>query len=123
MTDELQPLIQALARVRGALSEVGTVWRRVHVEQPDLPLDLPLRLADDARRLTADLADLRGRGGPAGITGQLATLDQEIAAVAALASGPGRPAVGDARLWTYVRTALDEARGYALTLDRLPLAS
>ena len=126
MTDELQPLIRALARVRGALSEVGTVWRRVHAERPDLPLDLPLRLADDARRLTADLADLadlRGRGGPAGITGRLATLDQEIAAAAALTSGPGRPVVGDARLWAYVRAALDEARGYALTLDRLPLAS
>jgi hypothetical protein len=119
VTDELQPLFQALARVRGALSEVGTVWRRAHAERPDIPLDLPLRLADDARRLTG----LRGRGGPGGITGQLAALDRDIAAAAALTCNPGLSPVGDAGLWDYVRAALDEARGYALTLDHLPLAS
>jgi hypothetical protein len=121
VTDGLQPLnqalIQALARVRGALSEVGTVWRRAAPERPELPLELPLRLADSVRELMDSLG-----AGPAGITGRLAALEREITAAAALTGGPGSKA-GDAGLWGYIRAALDQARECAVAFGHLPLAS
>jgi hypothetical protein len=125
VTDDLQPLIQALARVGGALSEVGTVWRRAAPERPGLPLGLPLRLAESVRRLMETLdggpAEVTGFG-PAEVTGRLAVLEREITAAAALTGGLASVA-GDAGLWGYIRTALDQAREHALAFDHLPLAS
>ncbi|HEY0716745.1 MAG TPA: hypothetical protein VGD68_03945 [Streptosporangiaceae bacterium] len=117
MTDGLQPLIQALARVGGALGEVATVWRRAAPERPGLPLQLPLQLADSARRLADSLRD-----GPAGVAGRLAALEREITAAAALTGGLDSRA-GDAGLWAYAGIALDQAREYAEAVDPLPLAS
>lgn len=117
MTDGLQPLIRALARVRGALSEVGTVWRRAAPERPELPLQLPLRLADSVRQLMDSLG-----GGPVGVTGRLAALEREIIAAAALTGGLDSKA-GDAGLWEYIGAALDQAREHAVAFDHLALAS
>jgi hypothetical protein len=117
VTDGLQPLIQALARVHGALSEVGTVWRRAAPERPELPLELPLRLADSVRQLMGSPGD-----GLAGITGRLTALEREITAAAALTGGLDSKA-GDAGLWGYIRAALDQAREHAVPFDHLPLAS
>ncbi len=118
MTDETQPLVQALARVHGGLSEVATVWRRVAPERPGLPLMLPLRLAGSVDDAMAAVAD-----DPAGVPGRLAKLERDLAAAAALTSAPGAPAAGDEGLWEYARTALAQARELALGLTRLPLAS
>jgi hypothetical protein len=118
VTDELQPLVQALARVQGSLSEIATVWRRVAPDRPGLPLALPLRLADSVHDLMDSAAS-----DAAGLAGRLAALDRELAAAAALTSVPGAPAAGDAGLWEYARTALGQARELALGLTRMPLAS
>jgi hypothetical protein len=133
VTDELQPLVQALARVHGSLTEIATVWRRVAPDRPGLPLALPLRLAESVHELIGSVAD-----DPAGLAGRLAVLERELAAAAALTSGPGASGpgasgpgvsgggasgVGDAGLWEYARTALGQAQELALGLTRLPLAS
>jgi hypothetical protein len=138
VTGEFQPLVQALARVHGSLTEIATVWRRVAPDRPGLPLALPLRLAESVHELIGSVA-----GDPSGLAGRLATLERELAAAAALTSGPGASGpgvseagtsgggapgagtsgVGDAGLWEYARTALGQAQELALALARLPLAS
>ena len=118
MTDELQPLVQALARVHGSLSEIATVWRRVAPDRPGLPLALPLRLAGSVHDLMDSAAS-----DPAGLAGRLAALELDLAAAAALTSVPGGRAAGDAGLWEYARTALGQARELAARPARLPLAS
>src|ERR1700744_1686472 len=50
------------ATVSGALSEIATTWRRALPCRPDLPLDLPQRLEDMARRLAADIRSLAAPG-------------------------------------------------------------
>ena len=118
VTDDLQPLVQALARVHGSLTEIGTVWRRVAPEWPGLPLALPLRLAGSVHDIIAAVAT-----NPAGISARLAGLERDLAAAAALTGIPGAPAAGDAGLWEYARAALGQARDLAAGLTRLPLAS
>ena len=126
MTDELQPLVRALARVHGSLTEIATVWRRVTPDRTGLPLALPLRLAESVHELIGSVT-----GDPAGLAelaGRLADLERELAAAAALTSGAGASeagasGVGDAGLWEYARTALRQAQELALGLTRLPLAS
>src|ERR1700742_1318437 len=118
VTDETQPLIQALARVHGSLTEIGTVWRRVAPDRPGLPLTLPLRLADAVH----DVMATAGRD-PAGLPARLAGLDRDLAAAAALTSVPGAPAAGDAGLWAYARAALGQAQELGGRPPRLPPAS
>ena len=65
----LEGMAWDLATVSGALSEIATTWRRALPCRPDLPLDLPQRLADMARRLAADIRSL-GAAGAAGAAGQ-----------------------------------------------------
>jgi hypothetical protein len=118
VTDETQRLIQALARVHGSLTEVGTVWRRAAPDQPGLPLTLPLRLAGTVQSLmTAVGSD------PAGLVARLTALERDLAAAAALTGVPGAPAAGDAALWEYARAALAQAQELAASLTRLLLAS
>src|ERR1700761_4851792 len=123
VTDELQPLVRALARVHGSLTEIATVWRRVTPDRTGLPLALPLRLAESVHELIGSVT-----GDPAELAGRLADLERELAAAAALTSGAGASeagasGVGDAGLWEYARTALRQAQELALGLTRLPLAS
>jgi hypothetical protein len=118
VSDETQPLIQALARVHGSLTEIATVWRRVAHERPGLPLALPLRLAGSVRDVMAAVAT-----DAAATPGRLAELEPELTAAAALTSGSGTPAAGDAGLWEYAFAALGQARELAAALTRLPLAS
>ena len=121
MTDQTQPLIQALARVHGSLTEIGTVWRRVAPDRPGLPLDRPQRLAVAVHDLMAAVG-----ADPAGLSGlpaRLAGLERELAAAAALTGIPGAPAAGDAGLWEYARAALGQAQELAATPAHLPLAS
>ena len=118
VTEETQPLIQALARVHGSLTEIGTVWRRVAPDRPGLPLARPLRLADAVRDVMAAVGT-----DPASLPVRLAGLERDLAAAAALTDGPGTPAAGDAGLWEYARVALGQARELAASLTRLPLAS
>lgn len=118
VTDETQPLIQALARVHGSLTEIGTVWRRVAPDRPGLPLALPLQLADTVHDVMAAVGT-----DPAGVPARLAGLERDLAAAAALADVPGAPAAGDAGLWEYARAALGRAQELAAGPTRLPLAS
>ena len=60
----LEGMAWDLATVSGALSEIATTWRRALPCRPDLPLDLPQRLADMARRLAADIRSLGAPGAP-----------------------------------------------------------
>jgi hypothetical protein len=118
VTDETQPLIRALARVHGSLTEIGTVWRRVAPDRPGLPLDRPLRLAAAVHDLMAAVGT-----DPAGLPARLAGLERDLGAAAALTDVPGAPAAGDAGLWEYARAALGQARELAASPARLPLAS
>lgn len=121
MTEETQPLIQALARVHGSLTEIGTVWRRVAPDRPGLPLARPLRLADAVHDVMAAVGTLGTD--PASLPARLAGLERDLAAAAALTDVPGAPAAGDAGLWEYARVALGQAQELAASLTRLPLAS
>jgi hypothetical protein len=105
-----------LATVSGALSEIATTWRRALPCRPDLPLDLPQRLADMARRLAADIRALATTEGP-GAPGQerppglarevsirMSTLSQGADYARAITAGGAD--VGDASLWEHLRPAL-----------------
>jgi len=109
-----------LATVSGALSEIATTWRRAVPSRPDLPLDLPQRLADMARRLAADIRTLAVAGAPeAEAPGQdtapglprsvairMSALSQGADYAQAITSGGGTADVGDAPLWELLRPAL-----------------
>lgn len=107
-----------LATVSGALSEIATTWRRALPCRPDLPLDLPQRLADMARRLAADIRSLAATGGPGSpgherapdlareVSIRMSTLSQGADYARAITAGSGAAGVGDARLWEHLRPAL-----------------
>lgn len=92
-----------------------TTWRRAWRDLPPLPLGLPLRLQDAARRLTAAAGGLDddGSGWVPGqaerLTGQLSALRAQAAAAQAITCGPGSPGIGDALLWESLGAALDQA--------------
>jgi hypothetical protein len=96
-----------LATVSGALSEIATTWRRALPCRPDLPLDLPQRLADMARRLAADI---RSPGAPGQdlareVSIRMSALSQGADYARAITVG-GAADVGDAPLWELLRPAL-----------------
>jgi hypothetical protein len=110
-----------LATVSGALSEIATTWRRALPCRPDLPLDLPQRLADMARRLAADIRALAAAGAPgaSGAPGQerapdlarevsirMSALSQGADYARAITAGGGAADIGDASLWEHLRPAL-----------------
>jgi hypothetical protein len=109
-----------LATVSGALSEIATTWRRALPCRPDLPLDLPQRLADMARRLAADIRSLAAwTPGAPGTPGQerapglarevsirMSALSQGADYAQAITAGGGAADVGDAPLWELLRPAL-----------------
>lgn len=118
-----------LATVSGALSEIATTWRRALPGRPDLPLDLPQRLADMARRLAADIRSL-GAPGTAEAPGQdrapdlarevairMSALSQGADYARAITAGGGTADVGDAPLWELLRPALRRT-GHTLTTGR-----
>jgi hypothetical protein len=103
-----------LATVSGALSEIATTWRRALPCRPDLPLDLPQRLADMARRLAADIRSLAAAGAPGQERGpglarevsiRMSALSQGADYARAITAG-GAADVGDAGLWELLRPAL-----------------
>ena len=120
----LEGMAWDLATVSGALSEIATTWRRALPCRPDLPLDLPQRLADMARRLAADIRSLGAAGtarapGAAGAPGQdrapdlarevtirMSALSQGADYARAITAGGGTADVGDAPLWELLRPAL-----------------
>jgi len=123
-----------LATVSGALSEIATTWRRALPCRPDLPLDLPQRLADMARRLAADIRALGAAGAP-GAPGQerAQVLAREVSIrISALSQGAdyaraitagGAADVGDASLWEHLRPALRRTgRTLATSLATRPAA-
>lgn len=111
--DDFTLLAWDLATVSGGLREIATTWRRAMASRPDLPLDLPQRLADMAERLAADAASLAGSGqeSAAGLPVSLARRISELTAGAArartLTSGRGAACVGDAPLWDFLGPVLD----------------
>jgi hypothetical protein len=106
-----------LATVSGALSEIATTWRRALPCRPDLPLDLPQRLADMARRLAADIRSLaaeapgapgqdRALGLAREVTIRMSALSQGADYARAITAGGGTADVGDTPLWELLRPAL-----------------
>jgi hypothetical protein len=100
-----------LATVSGALSEIATTWRRARPCRPDLPLDLPQRLADMARRLAADIRALAAPGQKRApdlareVSIRMSTLSQGADYARAITAGRGADD-GDASLWEHPRPAL-----------------
>jgi hypothetical protein len=114
----LEGMAWDLATVSGALSEIATTWRRALPCRPDLPLDLPQRLADMARRLAADIRSLGAPGTP-GTPGEerapglarevsirMSALSQGADYARAITAGGGAADVGDTPLWELLRPAL-----------------
>jgi len=120
----LEGMAWDLATVSGALSEIATTWRRALPCRPDLPLDLPQRLADMARRLAADIRSLGAPGTPGasaapGTPGEerapvlaremsirMSALSQGADYARAITAGGGAADVGDTPLWELLRPAL-----------------
>jgi hypothetical protein len=110
----LEGMAWDLATVSGALSEIATTWRRALPCRPDLPLDLPQRLADMACRLAADIRALAATEGPGQerapglareVSIRMSTLSQGAEYARAITAG-GAADVGDAPLWEHLRPAL-----------------
>ena len=123
----LEGMAWDLATVSGALSEIATTWRRARPCRPDLPLDLPQRLADMARRLAADIRSLAAPGAP-GTPGQdlarevairMSALSQGADYARAITAGGGAADVGDTPLWELLRPALRRT-GRTLTTSLVP---
>jgi hypothetical protein len=101
-----------LATVSGALSEIATTWRRALPCRPDLPLDLPQRLADMARRLAADIRSLAAPGQERApdlarsVSIRMSALSQGVDYARAITAGGGTTDVGDTPLWELLRPAL-----------------
>ena len=108
----LEGMAWDLATVSGALSEIATTWRRALPCRPDLPLDLPQRLADMARRLAADIRSLAAPGAPGApglareVSIRMSALSQGADYARAITAGGGTADVGDAPLWELLRPAL-----------------
>ena len=113
-----------LATVSGALSEIATTWRRARPCRPDLPLDLPQRLADLARRLAADITSLTASGERTPdlareVSIRMSALSQGADYAQAITAGGGAAEVGDAPLWAHLRPALRRT-GRTLTTSLAP---
>jgi hypothetical protein len=107
----LEGMAWDLATVSGALSEIATTWRRALPCRPDLPLDLPQRLADMARRLAADIRSLATPGAlrqdlAREVAIRMSALSQGADYARAITAGGGAADVGDAPLWELLRPAL-----------------
>ena len=114
-----------LATVSGALSEIATTWRRALPCRPDLPLDLPQRLADMARLLAADIRLLTASEEPAPdlarkVSIRMSALSQGADYAQAITAAGGAADVGDAPLWEHLRPALRRT-GRTLTTSPAPI--
>ena len=116
-----------LATVSGALSEIATTWRRALPCRPDLPLDLPQRLADMARRLAADITSLAAAGQEQApdlarsVSTRMSALSQGADYAQAITARGGVANVGDTSLWELLRPALRRT-GRTLTTSHGDLA-
>lgn len=119
---EARGLTWDLARVRGALSEIATCWRRSPSRLPELPLGLPLQLEDAARSIEADVARFVAAGPDQSpdlaveVTGRFAAFRREIAVSRAMTRGPDAACAGDALLWESADDALRRAGSRLLCL-------
>jgi hypothetical protein len=119
---DLQLLNNDLDCIRGALSEIATVWRRAHPSRPELPLGLPEHLEDGIGQLAASVQALVdvGPGQPPdlafSLAGRLAALKQDIRDAEAMTCGDGAAPLGDAQLWSYLGEALHRAGNRLLAL-------
>jgi hypothetical protein len=110
--DDFEHMAWDLATVSGTLSEIATTWRRASLGRPDLPVDLPQRLADMAERLAADAWSLAGTGQEpapglaASVAARMSALSEGTAYARSMTSGRGAAGVGDAPLWDILRPAL-----------------
>lgn len=106
-----------LATLSGTLSEIATTWRRALPYHPDLPLELPQRLADMATQLAADassLARAEGDRAPAlavSVAARMSALSHGTAYARAITAGQDAYGVADAPLWEYLRPALSRTGG------------
>jgi hypothetical protein len=113
--DDFKLVAWDLATVSGVLSEIATTWRRALPSRPDLPLDLPQRLAVEAERLAADAMSLAGTGReaaaslPVSVATRMRSLSTDAAYARTLTSGRGGAFVGDTPLWDFLGPALDRA--------------
>jgi hypothetical protein len=113
--DDFTLMAWDLATVSGGLSEIATTWRRALPSRPDLPLDLPQRLAAEAERLAADTLALAGTGQeaaaglPVSVARRMDALSTAAAYARTLTSGRGDASVGDTPLWDFLGPALDRA--------------
>jgi hypothetical protein len=120
----LEGMAWDLATVSGALSEIATTWRRARPCRPDLPLDLPQRLADMARRLAADIRSLAAPGAlgqdlAREVAIRMSALSQGADYARAITAGSGAADVGDTPLWELLRPALRRT-GRTLTTSLVP---
>jgi hypothetical protein len=113
--DDFTLMAWDLATVSGGLSEIATTWRRALPSRPDLPLDLPQRLAVEAERLAADALSLAGTrqqaaaGLPVSVVTRMRSLSAAAAYARTLTSDRGDAFVGDTQLWDFLGPALDRA--------------
>jgi hypothetical protein len=121
----LEGMVWDLATVSGALSEIATTWRRALPCRPDLPLDLPQRLADMARRLAADIRSFAAPGAlgqdlAREVAIRMSALSQGADYARAITAGGGAADVGDTPLWELLRPALRRT-GRTLTTSLAPV--
>lgn len=113
--DDVQLVVDDLARVSGALSEIATCWRRASQSRPELPLRLTVQLQDSTHQLAADIRALAsaGPGQPPdlalSVASRLSALKDDIASAQAMTCSPGMAPAGDAGLWEGLNAALGRA--------------
>jgi hypothetical protein len=122
--DEVQFLLEDLACVSGALSEIMTAWRRAQPYRPGLQPGRLVRLQDAARQLAADI---QAAGIPAvhldpSTASRLKALEEDATAVRALTTGPGGPETGDGGLWDLIAVAVRRAQARLAALAPPPAA-
>lgn len=125
--DGAQLLLRDLTCICGTLSEITTVWRRARPYLPGLPASLPGQLQDTARQLAAGIRALTddGPGQPShqasSVAARFCALKQSIASAQAMTRGPGRPEIGDGRLWESLRAPLQRAAAQLTVLVPQPV--
>jgi hypothetical protein len=111
--DDVRLLLEDLACVSGALSEIMTAWRRARASRPELSLSALTQLQDTARQLAADIRASAGLGqvlNPAlSIAERISALNEDAARTREAAGGPDRSAVGDRGLWELLGAAMSRA--------------
>jgi hypothetical protein len=75
--DDIERLSSDLACVSGALGGIATMWRRARLDQPQLPLTLPVQLQSSMTQLAAVMRTHADKG-PAQPTDQALPLPEQL---------------------------------------------